>query len=612
MKAAEGNGDEAEDIVITHQFLKFALAPVPQTLLDEADGLDLTKEMLIRRAWMRGLGKEDPLDIKMTIDLIKARKAELEVMRLEIQKQMFGKVTKTGKQVSSKGRVIGPERWGITPSQIRLFCNEVVFRPVSEQNAMTIRKYVRSHVTPVYRSGRSIALTYNDKRPMDVCRFVSHSWDSLLEEFFRDLLLVAGDDDTRGFYICWMSNYQGTRDEVRIQVTQGQQDVAEGCIAIVLNQLVKVSGYMLSMPNDHMMQHGLFQRLWCCWEVYSASVLGIPIRSHPWHCSEQHFFGETGASAFNAQHSECGDMHSTDIADKDDQKALRRAISSIGWQSFNYTVVLNTTCNPDLETRCELGSLHIGDNGARIMAANLQWPVLDLYCNDLTGHGAQHLALGMAETSTLKELLLWENKVGDAGVQALMGALEAGTTCDLEVLNLRNNRISSLGAEIFATRFNSKNCALRYVNLSHNLIGNSGARALGKAMTANTMPSQIDLGDNRITDVGGRALAQGLALNSTISELGLSGNNLGDKVIVDIGKALQANKDLESLYVNRCQITDDGASKFFETIKENKFLKHLHISDNKISTITFAAVLASKNSQLSVSGQAEMGSCNIQ
>merc|ERR1712137_1213580 len=97
--------------------------------------------------------------------------------------------------------------------------------------------------------------------------------------------------------------------------------------------------------------------------------------------------------------------------------------------------------------------------------------------------------------------------------------------------------------------------------------------------------------------------------NTTLTEIGLSGNDVGDTGIVEFGRSLQVNHTLSSLYVNRAQITDVGAKSFFHSISENKVLENLYISENNITPIAFAAALASKNSRLSVSGQAEIASC---
>ena len=125
--------------------------------------------------------------------------------------------------------------------------------------------------------------------------------------------------------------------------------------------------------------------------------------------------------------------------------------------------------------------IHFTHPGARALAAALKetkLATLDLSKNYMIGtDGTKALAAFCAVSSTLTELSLKENELGDEGVVAIRDALAANKACKLEKLNLWKNRIGADGANAL-TAFCAANATLRRIHLGANALGRKGKAAL--------------------------------------------------------------------------------------------------------------------------------------
>ena len=64
------------------------------------------------------------------------------------------------------------------------------------------------------------------------------------------------------------------------------------------------------------------------------------------------------------------------------------------------------------------------------------------------------------------------------------------------------------------------------IDLSHNKIGDSGARAIGKLINGRCRLEELDLRDNKIKSLGAAAIGHGLGKNTTLKSLNLRLNRL--------------------------------------------------------------------------------------
>ena len=127
---------------------------------------------------------------------------------------------------------------------------------------------------------------------------------------------------------------------------------------------------------------------------------------------------------------------------------------------------------------------------------------VDLSCNHITEEVTLYITEILKTTKALRKLILWQNSIGDKGLQYIAGALTTNTS--LIELNLLN-------------------CSLR------------------------------------ITEENGPTLTEMLQRNKTLRKLGLSDSKaISDNQASFIIEGLKKNTTLKMLYLQLCSITDEG------------------------------------------------------
>ena len=67
------------------------------------------------------------------------------------------------------------------------------------------------------------------------------------------------------------------------------------------------------------------------------------------------------------------------------------------------------------------------------------------------------------------------------------------------------------------------------VTLSHDNIGDDGAKAIAEALKVNAVLTSVDLRLNSIGDDGAKAIAEALKVNAVLTKLDIQANNMGDE-----------------------------------------------------------------------------------
>lgn len=76
----------------------------------------------------------------------------------------------------------------------------------------------------------------------------------------------------------------------------------------------------------------------------------------------------------------------------------------------------------------------------------------------------------------------------------------------------------------------SSNQFLKLIDLSHNSIGDRGAKTLAKLLASSKcVLEELDISDNMVGEEGGVAFGQALLKNSSLRRLRMSLNNVGDQ-----------------------------------------------------------------------------------
>jgi Ran GTPase-activating protein (RanGAP) involved in mRNA processing and transport len=132
--------------------------------------------------------------------------------------------------------------------------------------------------------------------------------------------------------------------------------------------------------------------------------------------------------------------------------------------------------------------------------------------------GAKHLSDVLCVNSTVVELDLCNNKIGDAGVEAIAKALCANSA--LVKLDLSYNQIGDNGVEALVQALHS-NSTLKILDLTCNKIGNRGAKSLAEALCHNSCLQCLKLSGNlKISEDGVCHLVQALTHNTSIINRG--------------------------------------------------------------------------------------------
>ncbi|XP_071891800.1 dynein regulatory complex subunit 5 isoform X2 [Anas platyrhynchos] len=167
------------------------------------------------------------------------------------------------------------------------------------------------------------------------------------------------------------------------------------------------------------------------------------------------------------------------------------------------------------------------------------------------------LVRSLLDHPALVELNLSHNLIGDTGAQAVGKLINRSK---LETLDLCNNKIHQAGAQALAQAL-AQNCILTSLNLRLNYLGDEGGEAMGRALLANATLKSIHLGSNMLSEPSAVLLSQVLAQNATLTSINLSCNHIGP----DGGKQL-----LEGLAGNKTLTEFD--LRLAEVGQENEFL----------------------------------------
>ena len=242
-------------------------------------------------------------------------------------------------------------------------------------------------------------------------------------------------------------------------------------------------------------------------------------------------------------------------------------------------------------TELHLHSNRIGNSGAAALAKaveiNSTLTNLILFANGISDSGAAALAKAVEINSTLTQLYLSHNVIGDSGAAALAKAVEINST--LTTLDLSYNGIGDSGAAALAKAVEI-NSTLTTLNLSYNGIDDSGAAALAKAVEINSMLTKLCLSSTKIGDSGAAALAKAVEINSTLTTLNLSYNGIDDSGAAALAKAVEINSTLTTLGLSRNRISGSGAAALAKAVEINSTLTTLDLSANGIGDSGAAAL----------------------
>lgn len=173
----------------------------------------------------------------------------------------------------------------------------------------------------------------------------------------------------------------------------------------------------------------------------------------------------------------------------------------------------------------------------------------------------------MARTDTIHRLTLSENLMTDESVVMLMNGLHPSVNRTLTYLDLSHNKIGDIGAR--------KLCALLDGGLSQDA-SLSGGGIVGSVL------SELYLQDNAIRGAGAVAFGAALANNRGLRILNLGLNALGDDGGVALLNGLTQHMTLETLAVSACDLEFESSESLVNLLRFNRSLVYLDLSCNEL------------------------------
>ena len=147
-------------------------------------------------------------------------------------------------------------------------------------------------------------------------------------------------------------------------------------------------------------------------------------------------------------------------------------------------------------------------------------------------------------------------------------ARSLGSLLEIKCISFRQ-RIDDSGTAILAHAMATNSTVTRL------FMCNSGAATLAKAV--NSTLTELDLHDNVIVDSGAAALAKAVEINSTLTHLKLSFNGIGHSGAAALAKAVEINSTLTHLDLSENRIGDSGAAALAKAVEINPTLTHFYI-----------------------------------
>ncbi|XP_035381156.1 NACHT, LRR and PYD domains-containing protein 12-like isoform X2 [Electrophorus electricus] len=239
----------------------------------------------------------------------------------------------------------------------------------------------------------------------------------------------------------------------------------------------------------------------------------------------------------------------------------------------------------------DLSGNKLGDSGVKLLSAGLENPQCKLktlwlkYC-DVTDEGCATLASALTSNpSHLIKLDLSGNKLRNSGVLKLFAGLEK-SQCTLEILRLCDCDVTDKGCAALTSALTSNSSHLRELNLMGNNLGDSGVKWLSAGLQKpHCKLETLWLKHCDVTHEGCAALASALKLNpSHLRKLNLTENLVGDSGIKQLSLGLEnPHCKLESLWLKHCDITDKGCAALVSALGLNlSHLRMLDLSRNKL------------------------------
>ncbi|XP_075993863.1 uncharacterized protein drc5 [Genypterus blacodes] len=193
--------------------------------------------------------------------------------------------------------------------------------------------------------------------------------------------------------------------------------------------------------------------------------------------------------------------------------------------------------------------------------------VFKLSRSQVDDDNCQLLVNSLLDHPSLMELDLSHNLIGDRGARAVCELLNRG---NLVTLNLYNNNIGGPGAQDLAQAL-TQNSTLLSLNLCLNHLGDEGSQAFVQALLENSSLLHLHLGNNELTEISATALCQVLLHNKSLRSINLSGNQLSVGGGKALAEAMSQNSSITHCDIRLSAVDEENKSSTERAARNNKW-----------------------------------------
>ncbi|XP_072892268.1 NACHT, LRR and PYD domains-containing protein 3-like [Hemitrygon akajei] len=187
-----------------------------------------------------------------------------------------------------------------------------------------------------------------------------------------------------------------------------------------------------------------------------------------------------------------------------------------------------------------------------------------IYCH-IQSEGIQRLGPGLHKC---QELRLGGNELGDSGVKLVSAALR-NPECKIQKLGLNNVGLTDSGVEDLVSTL-STNSSLTELNLSGNELGDSGVKLVSAALRkAECKIQKLQLMGVGLTDSGAEDLVSALSTNPSLSELDLGSNSLTDRSAPALRRLILTLPSPKDIGLEHNQFSETG-EKELRSLQEHR------------------------------------------
>ncbi|KAL0248400.1 hypothetical protein GEMRC1_003636 [Eukaryota sp. GEM-RC1] len=247
---------------------------------------------------------------------------------------------------------------------------------------------------------------------------------------------------------------------------------------------------------------------------------------------------------------------------------------SNSWFSFkSLLTILGRLSNHELLPKVDL-SPHLVDveKGVFCYSPQTYFPIFSEQMASLLAFG---------QSFTLRKLTLNRCQFSEESINALCDLIRLSnslTSIDFSKCELCDEYFIQI---LSALQVNSHVNGLR-MNLSSNLIGDSGVVALAEALKLGFHLTKLDMKTNIFQILGFTTLIDVLKQNCYLYEINFRNDSIGDEGAIVLADMLRENTTISEIDLCNASVSTEGAMKLAESLKDNSFVKTIDLRYNLV------------------------------